>query len=218
MVIIDAQSLLNELNDTVKIQKLQEIISYLPLVFIGETLFKGCFCLSQKLVDNLLNLVIQAKDSIQKINVQIKKNLLVVQIVLKRKNNLYYCLLKIKNIEINIKESLLVFHFHEMPQFKTNNVLENLFVNFGSMVTNLKSGEEFIIKYLIGNKQGIVFKEKSMTVDIKKIPYACEIYNKDIFGLKFTDVVEIRDVQIKEGLVEVYWDITIPSAKKLIFE
>ena len=192
---------------------LHALIRELPFAFMGEMLLKGSLCLSQNLVHKLVQVLVKVKEDLHKIDVEIMQDALSFKIVVKKKRNMYGCLLKIEKIEINAKSNYLILHLSEPPQIRTNSVLQNIFVGIGTKVANLNSGEEFIIKYLIGNKRGIEYSGNRIVMDLRKISYVNEIYNKEIFGLKFFDVVDIKEVIIKEGVVEISWDVAMPSVE-----
>jgi hypothetical protein len=192
---------------------LHALIRELPLAFMGEILLKGSLCISQNLAQKLLLVLVKAKEELHKIDVDIKKHALSFKIVVKKKRNMYGCLLKIKKIEINAKSNYLILHLAEPPQIRTNSVLQNIFVGIGTKVTHMNSGEEFIINYLFGNKRGIDYSDNRITMDLRKMAYINEIYSREIFGLKLIDVVDIKEVIINEGMVEIFWDVAMPSVE-----
>ena len=199
--------------DNGETSSLHALIRELPLAFMGEMLLKGSLCLSQNLVHKLVQVLVKVKEDLHKIDVEIKQDALSFKIVVKKKRNMYGCLLKIEKIEINAKSNFLILHLSEPPQIRTNSVLQNIFVGIGTKVANLNSDEEFIINYLIGNKRGIEYSANRITIDLRKVSYLNEIYNKEVFGLKFIDVVDIKEVIINEGVVEIRWDIAMPSVE-----
>ena len=101
------------------------------------------------------------------------------------------------NLSDNVKQ--IDFVLAEAPKLATENLIKNIFLGLASAVIRSLRREEEIHQLLLKDLDGVQVSDKTVTVDLYKVPSVKKVLDAELLGVKIMDIIRVDNVEIQEG-------------------